>query len=240
VGDAMNQACLAGKVWAEGKGMFWLRDRGRVHGSGGWSLIELLVVLWLLALVSGLGFSQVAGVLEHAREMGAVRLLAARMRSARVEAVQRSRAVALQFVARDAGEAGEAGEAPEDGERNISFRLCMDGDGDGVRARDVDAGVDRPLGPWESLAQHFPGMSLGVALSAPGIEPGDAGIDEGGDPVRVGSANALTFGADGVGASGTVYLRSRRGRQFAVRVHGLTGRVRGFEYLATSRQWVER
>jgi hypothetical protein len=83
-------------------------------------------------------------------------------------------------------------------------------------------------------------MAFGVAVSAPGIEAGDARVDEGGDPVRVGSGDVLTFGADGVGASGTLYLRGRRGGQFAVRVNGLTGRVRAFEYQASTRRWIER
>jgi hypothetical protein len=191
----------------------------------GWSLIELLFVVGLLGLVSGLAGVWVDDVVEGAREWGAVRFVAGRVRVVRAEAVRRSRAVAWQFVR---------------GADGVRFRLCVDGDGDGVRSADLAAGVDVALGPWEALDQYFAGLEFGVAVGGPGIEAGDAALEAGGDPLRIGSAEMLTFGADGAGSSGTLFLCSRRGRQFAVRVNGLTGRVRVFEYRVPLGRWVER
>jgi hypothetical protein len=188
-------------------------------------LVELVFVMGLIALLSGLVVVWVDDVVEGAREWGAVRFVAGRVRGVRAEAVRRSRAVAWQFV-RDS-----------DG---VRFRMCVDGDGDGVRAADIGAGVDLALEPWERLDRYFGGLAFGVAVSGPGIEAGDAVMEAGGDPLRIGAAEMITFGADGAGSSGTLFLCSRRGRQFAVRVNGLTGRVRVFEYRLESGRWIER
>lgn len=191
----------------------------------GWSLIELVFVMGLITLLSGLGVAWVDDLVQGAREWGAVRFVAGKVRGVRGEAVRRSRAVAWQFV-RDA--------------EGVRFRMCVDGDGDGVRAADLADGVDLASGSWETLGQYFAGLRFGVAVSGPGIEAGDAFMEAGGDPLRIGAAEMITFGADGAGSSGTLFLCSRRGRQFAVRVNGLTGRVRVFEYRRESGRWIER
>jgi hypothetical protein len=191
----------------------------------GWSLIEVMFVIGLVGLLSGMAVLGIDDVVERAREWGAVRFVAGRVRLLRAEAVQRSRAVAWQFVR---------------GADGVQFRVCVDGDGDGVRTADLAAGVDRALGPWEVLGERFTGLTFGLAVSGPGIEAGDASVEAGGDPLRVGAADMVTFGADGAGSSGTLFVCSRRGRQFAVRVNGLTGRVRVFEYQAGAGRWLER
>lgn len=197
------------------------REWGEVYG---WSLIELLLVIGLVAIISGIAIAGVDDVVGRAREWGAVRFVAGRVRLLRAEAVQRSRNVAWQFVREGDG---------------VRFRVCVDGDGDGVRAADLAAGVDQAMGPWEELGQRFAGLQFGLAVSGPGLEAGDASVEAGSDPLRLGATDMMTFGADGAGSSGTLYLCSRRGRQFAVRVNGLTGRVRVFEYQVGGGRWVE-
>ncbi len=60
------------------------------------------------------------------------------------------------------------------------------------------------------------------------------------DPVRLGSANTLTFSPLGTATSGTIFFRSRTGRQYAVRVLGATGRTRVLEFRHETKSWTAR
>lgn len=195
-----------------------------VSRAGGWSLVELLLVLALVGMAAGVAAGAVSGGVAWARERGAVRLVATRVRMVRVEAMQRGSAVALRFVRR-----GD----------EVRLQMVVDGDGDGVRSADVAAGVDQVFGVEETIEQSFPGVRFGIVVSGPGIEAGEEAVEAGGDPLRLGSGTMVSFGADGAGSSGTVYLCSARGRQFAVRVYGVTGRVRVFAYQVLLGRWVE-
>jgi hypothetical protein len=48
-----------------------------------------------------------------------------------------------------------------------------------------------------------------------------------------------SFSATGTSSSGTVYLRSPKGAQYAVRISGVTGRTRLLKYDTGSRAWIE-
>ena len=50
----------------------------------------------------------------------------------------------------------------------------------------------------------------------------------------------MTFTADGTATSGTVYIRSGRGHQYAVRILGTTGRTRVLEFNVGAGTWTER
>ena len=61
------------------------------------------------------------------------------------------------------------------------------------------------------------------------------------DPVRFGRGDILTFSPLGTASSGTLYLRaSRSGEQYAVRVLGVTGRVRVLRFESAAGTWIER
>lgn len=165
---------------------------------------------------------QASVTLDEYRTSGAARYLAGRIARARIEAVARSANVALQFVT--------AGPTYE-------FAAFADGNGDGVRTRDITHGVDPRLTPPERLADNFPGVDFGVLASVPAIEGGS--LPPGSDPIRLGSANLLSCSPAGTSSSGTLYVRGRS-VQFAVRVYGDTGRVRLFRYDARAGQWKQQ
>jgi hypothetical protein len=108
--------------------------------------------------------------------------------------------------------------------------MYVDGNRNGVRTRDIERQVDRPIGPAERLGSRFPGVSIGVM---PGIE-----IDA--DPVQIGATNVMTFTPLGTATSGTVYVRGRGAVQYAVRVLGATGRTRVLRYDPDTRTWLDR
>ena len=178
----------------------------------GYTLIEILFVTSLIAIVSAIAVPQSLASVDRARASSAARYLASRMAMARSHAVMRSATVALQF--------DESG-------AEVTFRMFMDGNRNGVRTSDIASQVDPPLDKPVILSDLFAGVAIAVS--------GDAGSD----PVRIGSTNLLSFTPLGTATSGTIYVRGRDGSQYAIRVLGATGRVRVQRYVPRTRAWVD-
>ena len=111
--------------------------------------------------------------------------------------------------------------------RGFTFSVFQDGNGDGVRTTDIQAGVDQLIESAVSIGEEFPGADIGVTPTSPAT-----------DPVQIGAANLLTFTPLGTATSGTVYIRDREGTQWAVRVLGATGRTRVLRYDERTRAWL--
>jgi hypothetical protein len=118
----------------------------------------------------------------------------------------------------------------------VSFAVVVDGDGDGVSAADVAAGVDPVFRAADLLETHFPRARFGVAGGVPAIDETRM-LTSSDDPIRLGAADQLTLGPLGTATSGTVYIASRAGVQFAVRIAGVTGRARVLRYHPGVRAW---
>ena len=188
------------------------RPLALVAAGGGYTFIEILFVTGLIAILSAIAVPQTLATVDRARATAAARYLASRMAMARSQAVMRSANVALRF---DEDRAG------------ITFRMFVDGNRNGVRARDIASRVDQPLDAPARLSDLFPG----VAIAASG--------EAGSDPLRIGSSNLLSFTPLGTATSGSVYVRGRDGSQFAIRILGATGRVRVQRYESHTRAWVD-
>ena len=158
--------------------------------------------------------------LDDTRASGAAHYISGRLQRARMEAVMRSAMVGIQFS------------ETTDGYRYAAY---LDGNGNGVLNRDIQRGLDRVLTPSERLSDQFQGVEFGAI---PGLPPVDSGAAmPGGDPIRLGSGNVATFSALGTASSGTVYIRSRRDAQYAVRIFGETGKTRMLKFESRTRQW---
>ena len=103
-----------------------------------------------------------------------------------------------------------------DGERT-TLRSFADANRNGVLTRDIDAGTDPPLDDPVPLGSLFPGVVL----------TGEGGV------------RLFSFSPDGTATTGSVYLQSRDGSRFAVRVLGATARVRIERYVTARDAWVE-
>ena len=57
--------------------------------------------------------------------------------------------------------------------------------------------------------------------------------------VRFGASQIASFSPEGSCTAGTLYLRSLRGLQYAVRLGNVTGRTRILRYDAAARRWVD-
>jgi Tfp pilus assembly protein FimT len=149
--------------------------------------------------------------IDRSRALAAARYLSGRMALARARAVMRSATVGLRFDA---------------DQRGVAFGVFVDGNGNGVRVKDIAAGIDQPLEPMTRLSDLFPGVAIGLS-------------DETADPVHIGASSVMSFTPLGTATSGTISLRARDGSQFAVRVLGATGRTRVLRYNAAKNLWTE-
>lgn len=161
---------------------------------------------------------------------GAQQVLAVRSVAARVAADFREASVVARTRQRSVG--WQVASAP------LSVRVVEDGDGDGLRRDDVEAGTDPVLFDWVPLGAGAPPVVARVGCSCPAVDgagtlaPGDRGM-------RFGSSSFVSFSAEGTASAGTLYLSSLGGPTVAVRVLGTTGRVRVLEYEPAA-GWVER
>jgi hypothetical protein len=159
-----------------------------------------------------------------ARAVGAARHLAATVQRARLEAVRAGCVSGLRFR--------------DDGRGEIVFEPVADGNGNGLRVADLDAGIDRVRGAAVRVIDAFAGVRFAVVDATPGIDGGPA-LLAGSDPIRLGGA-LLACSPTGGCTSGTLYLASADRRQFAVRILGATGRVRVYEFERATGRWVTR
>ena len=172
----------------------------------------MLFAATLASILAGISIPGVLAAVERSRGAGAARYLASRMAVARARAVGRSTMVALHFV---------------DDARGTRFALVEDGNGDGVRTRDIDAQIDRVIEAPVLLSDLFPGVSIGLAPGTPATEA-----------VALGGTRILSFSPNGTATSGSVYLVGRDRTQWAVRILGVTARARVLRYERSTGAWV--
>jgi len=105
--------------------------------------------------------------------------------------------------------------------------VYRDGNGNGVRTREIDSGVDRLLEAPVRLEDLFPGVLIAVPATSATTA------------VELGGTDLLSFTPAGTATSGTISILGRDGSQFAVRVLGVTGRIRLLRFDPVSGQWLE-
>ncbi len=191
------------------------------RSTSGYSLVELLVVTAMLATGAAWTLPVLTHAADAAEAAAAARYLSGLVARARFEAARRNRSVALCFVV---------------GNSEPIFRLVVDGDGDGVGAADIAAGIDTALEASARLSDHFGGARFAIAGDLPAID-GTGTLTAFDAPIHLGASAQVSFSPLGTASSGTLYIASRRGVQYAVRVAGVTGRVRVLRYERGARQW---
>jgi type II secretory pathway pseudopilin PulG len=185
----------------------------------GYTLLELVFASALVATVSGIAAPQLGAALDDYRTTGAARYLASRLQQTRMEAVVRSAEVAVQFL---------------DTADGVRYTVYVDGNRNGVRTRDILRGVDWPLGSSERLPDQFAGVDFGTR---PGLPPVDSGPAPGGDPIKLGASNLLSFSPNGTSTSGSLYIKGRRDTQYVIRIFGETGKLRVLRFNPSAKDW---
>jgi hypothetical protein len=113
------------------------------------------------------------------------------------------------------------------GAGGLTIAVYADGNGNGVRIRDIDAGADRMVEQPVRLEDLFPGVAVAVPASFDG------------EAVDLGGSELLSFTPEGTSSSGTISVLGRDGSQFAVRILGVTGRIRLLRFESGTGQWLE-
>jgi Tfp pilus assembly protein FimT len=182
----------------------------RVGTTRGYTLVELMFTAGTIAVLAAVAIPQLTASVERSRAAGAARYLAGRLALARAQAVARSANVALLLTA-----AGGT----------FVAATYVDGNGDGVRTRDITAGIDSIVAAPVRLSDLFPHVVL--FLNDPTVT------------TTFDTSALLSFSPLGTASSRTLYLRGADGSDYAVRVLGATGRTRVLRYVTGSRTWVE-
>ena len=172
----------------------------------------MLFVSGLLTIVAAISVPALTAGLERSRARAAARYLVGQMAMVRTQAVTRSTTRALRFQ-RGAG--------------GLTIAVYADGNSNGVRIRDIDAGADRMVERPVRLEDLFPGVIVGVPVSS------DA------EAVELGGSELLSFTPDGTSSSGSVHILGRDGSQFVARILGVTGRTRLLRFESETGQWLE-
>ena len=181
---------------------------------GGYTLLEILFVVSVIAIMSGMAVPAVLATLDRSRGQIAARYVMGRLALARMQAVTRSSTIALRFDQRPEG---------------IVFETFQDGNRNGVLTRDIQQGIDVSIDPPLRLWQLFPGVVFGLTPGAPGSSPVQLS----------GGSNLLSFTPTGTATSGTIYIRGPDGTQWGVRILGATARTRLLRLDPKTGQWVD-
>ena len=184
----------------------------------GYSLIELMFVMGLVATVSAAAVPQTLWALDDARTAGAARYIASRLQRARMEAIARSASVGMKFTL-----AGG----------HFTYATYVDGNGNGVRTQDITSGIDAELVAPERLTDKC-SADFGALPGLPAVDPG--GTPPGGDPVRLGGSDIASFSAQATATSGSLYIRGQRA-QYVVRLYGDTAKTRILKFDPRTSQW---
>ena len=189
--------------------------------SRGSSIVDVVIALFIVLTVSSFAVPATVAARDEGRVRQAAAFAAARLRDAKQSAVTGTAATGLVFDRISS---------------RWTFRVCVDGNGNGLRRTDIRAGRDTCAAPPIDLGTLFPGVSIDVdgAIRGPDDDPPSA------DPVRFGSGDIASFSAAGGCTAGSLFIRSAKGAQYAVRVAGVTGRLRVLRYDAAARRWREQ
>jgi hypothetical protein len=128
-------------------------------------------------------------------------------------------------------------ETREDGK--VFTSVYGDGDGDGVLARDIDAGIDPELRRSVPLRRIGSSVRLGFPPGPPPRDPGSPRRRLGrlDDPIRFNRSDMVSFSPIGASTPGSLYFTDGRTRLAVVRVYGRTGKVKVMVYDRRTEEW---
>lgn len=187
----------------------------------GFSLVELLCSLGILLLLLSLAGPGLLAFSSEAHILGAADVFKGEFRKARSIAATTGRQTAIRF---------------EHGSDADFVSVYQDGNNNGVLSAEIARGIDRRISGPRRLDSGAAGVRIGIHPGTPAPPP-DRGPLDSRDPIKFGRSEMLSFTPLGGATPGTFYLAGD-GVQAAIRVNGMTGRVRLLIY--RKGQWRER
>lgn len=199
--------------------------RRRIHDSSGYTLIDILIVLAIL------GFTALVIYPPFVRTTSALRLelaaqqMAGGLRLARAYAVRHNANVAVKFRTDDDG--------------TMTYALYRDGDGDGVRNRDLESGVDPEV--WAPRRLHYfnGSVRVGIPPGRPPRHPGNPArrLTRLDDPIKFNRSDLASFSPLGTATPGSIYLTDDYRHLVAVRTYHVSGKVTIVTYDEETETW---
>ena len=191
----------------------------------GFHLVELVVT----AAVAALALLVAAPPLARAATQFELRLaageVAGSLRQARAYAIRHAAHVGLKFRTSAEG--------------TVYWALYRDGDGDGVRTADLEAGIDPPVAPPRAFAHFGRRVRFGFPPGQAPTDPSDPRrrLDRLDDPVRFNRSDIASFSPLDGATPGSIYLTDGARHLVCVRVDSRSGRPRILTWLPDERQW---
>lgn len=198
------------------------RDSPASHRETGTLLIEIVFVLLVISLLTAALAPPIRSMASDLRLRLAAAEVAGALYRARSEALLLGVPVGIRFVT-----AGQ----------RVSYRLFRDGDGDGVRKRDVLAGIDLPIGPSRRIGHLGRDIAFGFPPEPPPFDPAGKPLTRLDDPIRFNRSDTASFSPLGVSTPGSVYLTDHRKGAVVIRLHGRTGKVRTLRWRPDEGVW---
>lgn len=181
-------------------------------------MVDLLVAAVVVASLAGVTIPLVSQVTDAVEVRAAAGYFAGRLRQMRFHAVTSGRAAALAF---------------DEEEEGWVVRRCYDGNDNGIRRAELASRIDVCADEAETLRTRFPSATFALAPGIPDVD-GAVGSTAG---IRFGASRLASCSPAGHCTPGTLYVRSNRGHQFAIRVSGVTGRARLYHFDPATARW---
>lgn len=189
----------------------------------GYSLIEMLVVLFIVGLFLSISipaftnyFLKRSALEKHLRDLLSI------LRSTRQEAITRNVYVGISFDLND--------------DLSLRYRIYKDGNGNGIRKKDIEKKIDLPLTGYRRIefSEHIKPGILRKNLREPET---NKKINNPDDPIKFGNSNICSFSPLGASSPGSIYFTDKVKLQGVVRVYPSSGKIR-ILYLKNG-NWVE-
>ena len=191
---------------------------------GGFQLLEAIVVLAIVMIMAGFLLPPLLRIADGRRVRLAAAELTGVLREARSYSIRHNCHVGVKFQVEDT---------------EVRWTLYRDGDGDGVLNRDIDSGVDPPLGLPRTLTHLGRHIRFGFPPGPPPRDPGDPRrrmrrLD---DPIRLNRSDIASFGPLGGSTSGSLYVTDSVRHLVVVRLFGRSGKVKVMRWDASEDRW---
>ena len=188
----------------------------------GFSLTETLVVLALLGTATAIAAPLAQGIYADVRIRSAGREASLAFWRARLEAIRTHRETAVRVERRDG---------------RYQLMVYADGNGNGVRNREIDSGIDpRSKGGWNwDRSDVTVGILQKVRVPDPSNPSRQLSRTE--DPVRFNNSNLCSFSPISESTPGSLYLTDGKKKMAVVRVLNSSGRIRVLYFTAGEPRW---
>jgi len=182
-----------------------------------------MIVVAIVGMIGAICFPKMMTLQRRAATRAAAGELRSMFHSLRLRAIARANNAGVKFTKGSDGV--------------WMYALYDDGDRDGVRNDDIASGVDRSY----QAARHV--MAAVEKRAFIGLPPFKL-VDPDGDPlppakqpVNFNNSTICSFSPVGESTPGTVYVTDGIDDVYAVRVYGMTGRIRILRWSAAKQKW---